>query len=437
MHLVFGNVNEAFYQMVWGFHDPGLGQHCGLGIPTEVTASRYGEVMAVDEPVTVTFKKPTERVLFNVARDANPFFHLYESLWMLAGHNDVAPLAYYNSRMSEFSDEGAVLNGAYGYRWRHALAPMWVGDDIGYPPGSQKARPIIDEPRSTIVDQLSLIVGHLRASPHSRRAVLSMWNVEDDLLKVDSSKDVCCNLAATFQVGMGVCPACNGRGYSHEREGETIMVRPPCEACGGKPHDVPRYLNMTVFNRSNDLIWGMLGTNAVHFSILLEYLAARLGLEAGKYHQITANLHAYTDNWHPEEWLKSPYRDLYDEDSRRAQWQWMAERGDSERRLLHHPLVTVPLVKDPDRFDRECPDFVEHNHQVYSQLDMKTSKVFDWGEPFLRTVAQPMCNAFHSYKCKRDFESALRWADLVAADDWRIAALGWLKRRLEKKGVKT
>jgi hypothetical protein len=152
MHLVFRNVNEAFYQMVWGFHDPGMGQHCGVSIPTDVTSSRYGEVMVVDEPLTVTFEKPTERVLFNVARDANVFFHLYESLWMLAGRNDVAPLAYYNSRMPEFSDEGTVLNGAYGYRWRHALAPMWVGDDIGYPPGSQKAQPIIDEPRSTIVD---------------------------------------------------------------------------------------------------------------------------------------------------------------------------------------------------------------------------------------------------------------------------------------------
>jgi thymidylate synthase len=420
MHLVFRNVNDAFYQMVWGFHDPGLGQHCGLGIPTDVTASRYGEVMVVDEPVTVTFEKPTERVLFNVARDANPFFHLYESLWMLAGRNDVGPLAYYNSRMPEFSDDGETLNGAYGYRWRLAGIDPFVTPRPGFVCDMNTAR--------LRVDQLVMIVEHLRASPHSRRAVLQMWNVEDDLLKVDTSKDVCCNLAATFQVGMGVCRYCGGRGYLTNPDNEWDEC--DCPKCKGKPHDVPRYLNMTVFNRSNDLIWGMLGANAVHFSILLEYLAARLGLEVGKYHQITANLHAYTDNWHPEEWLADKTPDYY------------APKGTDPYpgggRHVHSATQTfVPLVQDPDRFDRECPDFVEHNHQVYSQLEMKTSKFLEWGEPFLRTVAQPMCNAFHSYKCKGDFKSALRWADLVAADDWRIAALGWLRRRMERKGVKT
>jgi hypothetical protein len=35
---------------------------------------------------------------------------------------------------------------------------------------------------------------------------------------------------------------------------------------------------MTVTNRSNDLCWGMLGANYVHFTILQEYLAARLGV---------------------------------------------------------------------------------------------------------------------------------------------------------------
>ena len=42
----------------------------------------------------------------------------------------------------------------------------------------------------------------------SRRAVLQMWNVEDDLLKVDSSRDVCCNLSVLFTVERGVCREC-------------------------------------------------------------------------------------------------------------------------------------------------------------------------------------------------------------------------------------
>jgi thymidylate synthase len=432
MHLEFRNVNDVFYSMVWGMHDPGLANHCGPSIPTDVTASRYGEVMVVEEPVIVTYRKPTERVLFNIARDANPFFHVYESLWMLAGRNDVASLTYYNRRMPEFSDEGTVLNGAYGYRWRHALAPMWVGDDIGYPPGSQEAKPIIDEPRSTIVDQLVMIAKHLRASPHSRRAVLSMWNVQDDLLKVDTSKDVCCNLAATFQVGLGDCRHCKGYGGIVQSEGASWL---PCGVCTGKPHDMPRYLNMSVFNRSNDLVWGMLGANVVHFSILQEYLAARLGLEVGVYNQMTTNLHAYTETWRPEEWLESPYRDLYDNDARAGQWQWMAERGDNH--ILSHPLATVPLVRDPDVFDKELPDFVEANAWYCGEIELNTARYLEWREPFLRTVAQPMCSAFHCYRLNQNFKAALRWADLVASEDWRLAARHWLRKRLAKGGIKT
>jgi hypothetical protein len=57
-----------------------------------------------------------------------------------------------------------------------------------------------------------------------------------------------------------------------------------------------------------------------------------------------------------------------------------------------------------------------------------------WEEPFFQTVAQPMFNAYHAYKTKA-YSHALRWADLIAAPDWRIAARGWIQRRLERKGV--
>ena len=40
-------------------------------------------------------------------------------------------------------------------------------------------------------------------------------------------------------------------------------------------------LQMTVHCRSNDIIWGTYGANAVHFSILQEYVAARIGVDLG------------------------------------------------------------------------------------------------------------------------------------------------------------
>src|SRR5690606_3416900 len=150
-------------------------------IRTEITSSRVGEVAYIPEPVMITYQEPRKRVLFSEARDANPFFHLYESLWMLAGRDDVAPLAYYSSKIAEIaSDNGQTFNGAYGRRWRRMLSDS-NGDEV---------------------DQLKILIEHLRQLPNSRRAVLQMWTVGDDLLNigtpVDYSKDVCCNTCVYF-----------------------------------------------------------------------------------------------------------------------------------------------------------------------------------------------------------------------------------------------
>jgi hypothetical protein len=87
---------------------------------------------------------------------------------MLAGRNDVATVAYYAKQMREYSEDGKTLNGAYGYRWRNQLVNVYEHGD----------------PTWQHVDQLDVLVAHLKADPTSRRAVLQMWNVEDDLLKI-------------------------------------------------------------------------------------------------------------------------------------------------------------------------------------------------------------------------------------------------------------
>jgi hypothetical protein len=198
MHLITRNVNTAFRELVWAFHNGELEN--GDRLPLVQKNSRNGGVTMLEEPCLITYTHPRERVLFNSARDANPFFHLYESLWMLAGRNDVAPLTYYVSKMKDFSDDdGKTFNGAYGYRWRHALRDSTLGWE--------------DK------DQLDIIVSHLKGNPESRRAVLQMWNVEDDLLKIERSKDVCCNFGdvrpaadinARIAPTIGVCTRYDG-----------------------------------------------------------------------------------------------------------------------------------------------------------------------------------------------------------------------------------
>jgi len=368
MHYQYRNVNDAFVGLVQAIHTGAL--------PTVVTPSRAGEVMMVPHPVLVSYTHPLERVLLHTGRDANPFFHLFESLWMLAGCNTVAPLAYYNSRIGDIaSDDGKTFNGAYGYRWRHP------------------------------VDQLDIIVQHLRANPGSRRAVLQMWNTQDDLLRVDDTKDVCCNTHVYFSVEQGMCPDCNGTGYNNVW-GLGTQGPEPCTQCHGLPHNQPAYLNMTVCNRSNDLLWGLLGANVVHFSVLQEYIALSLGLQVGTYYQFTNNLHVYTDRWTPDKWSTS-------------------EQPKGQAPYAPPQANRIPLVEQPDRFDAECKQFVD------GPLVPPTSvreKRFNWKEPFLQHVAAPMCWAYRLHK-QREYALALKTVDEVWDYNWRTAATNWIQQR--------
>jgi thymidylate synthase len=379
----------------------------------------------VEEPVTITYTHPRERVLFNKERDCNVFFHLFESLWMLAGRNDVAPLAYYNSQIADIaSDDGKTFNGAYGYRWRRHGHQGHCRTDAG-----------------VWVDQLAIIIDQLRRKPESRRCVLQMWNVEDDLLKIDETKDCCCNLSVMFSIRT-----------NHDSQ-DSGGVTP-----WGASIDVPadyKFLDMTVCNRSNDLIWGTLGTNVVTFSVLQEYVANCLGVEVGFYNQFSNNLHCYTERWEPEKWL-AEYRPLMlcsncHPDYKKHDLVLLLKRpcyrcgkNSVDLQVLssshgEHPGAdpyetqdllfnnSIPLVQDQARFDKECAAFIDC-------IDG------DFQEPFLRDVAQPMMAAFRRHKRRsyRDNEGALNLIERVRADDWKIAGRNWLLKRCEaweKKGM--
>jgi len=192
-------------------------------------------VLVMPTPVTTVYVNPHERVMFWPQRDANPFLHLYESLWMLAGRNDIAPLIRYAKQFENYSDDGSTLHGAYGHRWR---------EHFGF-------------------DQLEIIVKRLRANVDDRRSVLQMWDCNADLSETDIRKDLPCNTIVSFQVS------------------------PALE------------LDMTVFCRSNDIVWGAYGANAVHFSFLQEFLALCTGLHIGRYYQVSVNWHGYLSTLKP------------------------------------------------------------------------------------------------------------------------------------------
>lgn len=216
------NVNDAFESALFLMKAVGVKEH-----------SRNGEVTAAPEPVTTTYQFPTERMLFSPKRDANPFFHIMEGVWMLAGYDNVDFPASFASNIMNYSDDGQRLNGAYGHRWRNHF----------------------------IKDQIYWIIEHLKKDPDSRRAVMSMWDPDTDPMACDSgSKDVPCNTTIYFRKVAGL-------------------------------------LCMTVCCRSNDIIWGCYGANVVHMSMLHEYIANSLGWPVGEYIQISNNWHIYPQHY--------------------------------------------------------------------------------------------------------------------------------------------
>jgi thymidylate synthase len=300
--------------------------------------SRNGPVIVFPEPVTTVYEKPLERVLFYPERDANPFFHFAESLWMLAGRNDVAFLAKFVPSIKNYSDDGEVFRGAYGHRWRKAFG----------------------------VDQLPLVIEALKKDRNDRRQVVVMSHA-CDLEGQETNKDVPCNTQAMFSV---------------HHSGQVDML---------------------VTNRSNDMIWGCYGANAVHFSYLHEFVAAGIGLPVGYYRQMSNNLHAYDNE------VFAKVQPLLSDETINPY-----ANGHLEP-VTHRPLMSC--------------SYQEWTEQLEVFLVRGAVAGMD---PFFRRVAGPILRAHAAYSLKKDRDRFNNAQDeLLACTDtaWRKACMEWVTRR--------
>lgn len=211
------NVNEALKKGLKLIEDEGLSQD-----------SRNGPVLSLERPLVTTYEFPRQRVLFSQIRKCNPFFHFFESFWILSGSKEVKFLKTFLPRIADFSDDGETLHGAYGHRMRHQFT----------------------------LDQLLYVVDRLRENPEDRRVLIQLFDVDVDFHI--TSKDIPCNV---------------------------MLI----------PRVVEGNLDLTIINRSNDMIWGAYGANAVHFSYVQEFLACALDLDVGYLVQFSTNTHVYTD----------------------------------------------------------------------------------------------------------------------------------------------
>lgn len=345
--------------------------------------SRAGRVRVSPHPVMTVYYCPTERVLFWPQRDANPFFHLMEALWMLAGRNDLAWLERFNTNMRSFSDDGEILHGAYGHRWLHHFQRKNLGDAETY----------------RDFNQLDEVVGLLRRSIRSRRAVIQMWDCQADLDQFEElgSKDTPCNTHIYLAVR-------NGR------------------------------LDMTTMSRSHDIIWGAYGANAVHFSFLQEYLAARLALGVGLLYQFSNNYHAYEPVFNRCEEIGD-----------------VAERNPLEPVDVntfccpyHGDVVfSLPLVEDLPRFESELWSFMENDR--YHEVEQPANRILKH--------ASIVRKAYLDWKETRDADACIKLLrdnspsdpdgeedepkDVARRWDFELACVEWLERRKQRQGQKS
>ena len=310
----------------------------GVAVP-----SRNGMTLELPAPVTTVYKNPAQRVLVSSARDANPFFHLMESLWILAGRDDVKFLSEFNKRMVDFSDDTKIFNAPYGYRLRKAFGQ----------------------------DQLQRVIDILTNDPNSRQAVCQIWDTED--LNKDT-RDKSCNMSIVFRMRK-------------------------------------QRLDMTVYNRSNDMIWGAYGANVVQFSMIQEYVAASLGVKMGTYTQVSNSFHVYTEGAAGAvynrtntgfEFFFSPYDDC----SR---------------------LVTM-FNTDMRCFNKDLNWFFK----LYDEHGLvAVNECATWSSSYFKWLVIPMLKVYLIHKASGPVEASKN-LNIILADDWRMACGDWLENRANK-----
>ena len=210
------------------------------------------------------------------------------------------------------------------------------------------------------MDQLAIAIAKLKANPDDRRIVVSMWKPDLDIQ------------------GGKLDHPCNTHIYFKVRDGE---------------------LYMTVCCRSNDLLWGKLGANVVHFSMLQEYMAAMIGVGVGPYTQMSDSLHVYVDT--------QVWKNVKDSTSYAPDDPYTAE---------YPEFMVKPyrMFKNADKDDWH-KDLNKYMLDPFDEVQYKT--------PFFEEVAKPIAIVWMEHK---EHCAGRLHVDKIKASDWRLACKQWL-----------
>lgn len=163
---------------------------------------------------------------------------------------------------------------------------------------------------------------------------------------------------------------------------------------------------MTVLNRSNDMIWGAYGANAVHFSVLQEFIATAVGVPVGVYRQFSHNLHMYTELYDYGKYVDTP-PDVTAFDA-----------------YLSNTVKPYQLCSTTwKQWMYDCELFCK---------DPFADPTLRYYDPFFSGVAHPLAMVVKTRKEKSG--DGRKWASMCVAEDWRLATEQWIDRREAAKG---
>ena len=390
-------------------------------IETLQAAMRQPEISARNlknrelHPAVIKLENPKNNLVTLKHRNNNPFAQIAELAWLLGGRNDMDFLAYYLPNAMSFSDDDITWRRAYGpimfakkiersamnnilampynkldfHEFRKFVeeACIWNKDNHEFVKNNSSEGQIIRH------NQFSYCLSKLTQELTTRQAIIGLWNPNKDALMA-GSKDYPCTNILHFLV----------------RDGK---------------------LDLTVFMRSNDIIWGFSSVNVFIFTTMQLFMANCLNIPLGNYFHIADSLHIYEKMYERAEKIldfikNGRYIDIYN--------------CLPEQSFLTHGGIGSEIVKE-----KLAEIYREHDNFKYKKeydISYKESRNFEDRPDFFENIRNVLKAArfFTEYKNaelkKNEAEPIL---NLIASNlnaltklDWYVSTASYVLRNVDK-----
>ena len=285
----------------------------------------------IPNPVLIEISNPTDRYITIPERKWNKYLPFAESLWIALGINDLDVLpAKYCKGLHKYSDNGKNWRAGYGPRIR---AYSGMANDVCISDPRQRA---VYSGYVAVVDQLAYVIQAFDRDPQTRQAILEIGDPVKDSFEIGGdlkvTKDYPCSRTLQFML-------------------------------------VDDKLNLTVYIRSNDVLYGMSAVNIFNFTWMQEYVANILGVPIGKYYHFANNLHMY--DYQVQQVQELAALDIEDYASEFGVFQYKDR------------------IRSLERFDELCMQLFTYEQLVYNtesdeSIRFGCDMFDDWANVFLR-----------------------------------------------------